>query len=107
MMAWTSQLLSRLHHKSVIDSTGAFAGLASAISVLFGLIAARFGPHGFGRIAVALHVHKQPLLVRLAPLVAAIALALATAAGLLRFYAWWRERRTSSAAADDVTPSEG
>jgi hypothetical protein len=94
MIGWTSQLLSRLHHKSFIDSTGAFAGLATAVSVIFGLLAAHFSPHGFGRLAVALHFHRAPLLLRLAPFIAAIALALATAAGFLRFYAWCRERRT-------------
>ena len=97
MIGWTSQLLARLHHKNFIDSTGAVAGLASAVSVIFGVLAAHFSPHGFGRIAVALHVHKAPLLLRLAPFIAALALALATAAGLLRFYAWCRERRTQGA----------
>ncbi len=103
MIGWASQLLGRLHHKSILDSTGAVAGLASAVSVIFGALAARFSPHGFGRVAVALHVHKQPLLVRISPFIAAIALVLATAAGLLRFYAWCRERR----AANEQEPPSG
>ena len=82
-----------LHHKHVSDFTGAIAGLASAIAVLFGLVAARFAPHGFGRFEVALHLHRQPLLVRLSPLVAALAALIAAAAGLVRFYSWCREHR--------------
>ncbi len=81
-----------LHHKNLSSSTGAIASLASGVSVLFGLVAAHYTPRGFGRLSVALHLHKQPLIVRLAPVIAGIAVAIVTAASLLRFYSWWKER---------------
>jgi hypothetical protein len=84
---------TQFHHKAWSDVTGAVAGLGSAVAVVFGWVAAYFTPHGFRGLAVALHLHRAPLIVRLAPLVAAIAAVVATAAGLLRFYSWWRERR--------------
>lgn len=81
-----------LHHKRLSNSTGAIAGFASAVSVVVGLFAALAAPHGWSRLGVALHVHQQPLIVRLAPYIAAIAVAIATVAGLLRFYSWCKER---------------
>jgi hypothetical protein len=90
----TSQPTRRLDHKRLSESTGAIASLASGVSVLFGLIAAHYAPHGLGRFAVALHLHRQPLLVRMVPLIAGVAVALVTAASLIRFYSWWRERRS-------------
>ena len=86
----------QFHHKVWSDVTGAVAGLASAVAVVFGWVAAYFAPHGFGHIAVALHLHRAPLIVRLAPVVAAIAAVIATAAGLLRFYSWYREGRENA-----------
>jgi hypothetical protein len=83
----------QLHHRHVSDFTGAIAGLASTIAVVFGLVAARFAPHGIGKFAVALHLHQQPLIVRLSPIVATGAALIAAAAGLIRFYSWCRERR--------------
>ncbi len=82
----------KLHHRKLSNSTGAVASLASGVSVLFGLIAAHFTPRGFGRLSVALHLHKQPLIVRIAPVIAGIAVAIVTAASLLRFYSWWQDR---------------
>lgn len=93
----------QLHHKHVSDFSGAIAGLASAIALLFGLIAARFAPHGFGRIAVAVHLHRLPLIVRLAPAVAAVAAVIAAAAGLIRFYSWCREHREAARHARGTT----
>jgi hypothetical protein len=86
------QLASSLHHKRLSNSTGAIAGFASAISVIVGTFAALFAPHGWLRVGVALHMHRQPLIIRLAPYIAAIAITIATVAGLLRFYSWLRER---------------
>lgn len=86
------QLAHSLHHKRLSNSTGAVAGFASAISVIVGSIAALFAPHGWMRVGVALHMHRQPLIIRLTPYIAAIAIAIATFAGLLRFYSWLRER---------------
>jgi hypothetical protein len=83
----------QIHHRGISDFTGAIAGLASAVAVVFGLIAARFAPHGFVRFAVLVHLHRLPLVVRLSSLAASLAAVIAAAAGLARFYSWWRERR--------------
>jgi hypothetical protein len=85
-------LAKNLHHRRLSSSTGAIASLASGVSVLFGLLAAHFTPRGLGRLSVALHLHRQPLIVRMAPIIAGAAVAIVTAASLLRFYSWWKER---------------
>lgn len=86
-------LNGKLHHKKLSRSAAALAGLAGALSVLVGVLAARVSPHGWHRLGVALHVGRVPLIVRLAPLVAAIAVCLGAAAGLLSFYSWYVERQ--------------
>jgi len=85
-----------LHHKAWSDVTGAIAGLASAVAVVFGWVAAHFAPHGFRGLAVALHLHRAPLIVRLSPIVAGVAVLIASAAGLLRFYSFLRDRRDNT-----------
>ena len=77
----------RLHR-----STGAVAGFASALSVLIGTLAGYATPKGFGRVTMALHLTHKPFLVRVAPVITGVAVALATAAGLLGFYLWVTER---------------
>jgi hypothetical protein len=81
----------RVFHKNVSDFTGVIAGLASAIAVLFGLVAAHYGPHGFGKLTVMMHLHRAPLIVRLSPIVTGIAIFIATVSALLRFYSWCRD----------------
>jgi hypothetical protein len=93
----------QFHHKAWSDVTGAIAGLASAVAVVFGWVAAYFAPHGFKGFVVALHLHRAPLIVRLAPFVAGVAALIATTAGLLRFYSWWRERRDDTRTAIRTT----
>jgi hypothetical protein len=85
-------LVKSLHHKRLSNSTGALAGFATAISVLVGLVAAHFAPKGVYRVKVALHLAKIPLIVKLAPVLTGLAVAVATAAGLIRFYSWLKER---------------
>jgi len=68
------------------------AGLAGALSVLLGLLAAHAAPHGLSRLGVVLHLAHPPLIVRLAPIMTGIAVSLGTAAGLLSFYSWCVER---------------
>jgi hypothetical protein len=80
------------HYKRLGRSTGALAGLSSAISVFVGLLAARATPHGFAKLSVALHFAKPPLIVKLAPFFTGVAVAIATAAGLLSFVVWIVER---------------
>jgi len=87
-----SYIAKPLQPKRLSNSTAALAGLASAVSVFVGILAARAAPHGWLRIASALHLHRQPLIVKLAPVVAGIAVTLATAAGLVKFYLWCIER---------------
>jgi fumarate reductase subunit C len=77
-----------LHYKRLGRSTGALAGLASAISVFVGLLAARAAPKGFAKISVALHFAKTPLIVKFAPFFTGVAVAITTAAGLLSFVTW-------------------
>lgn len=81
-----------LHPKRLTRTLGAVAGLFSALSAVTGLIAARSGPHGFAKLKVALHLAKEPFIVKLATGLAAIAVAAATGYGVLNFYLWWRER---------------
>jgi hypothetical protein len=69
----------------------AVAGLTSAASVLIGLLAARWSPHGWSRVAVALHLSRQPFIVRFASAVAVLAVIVAATAGVFSFYSWCME----------------
>jgi uncharacterized membrane protein (DUF441 family) len=80
-------------HKNLARSIGAVASLAGAVSVLVGILAQHLAPHGWGRVTMALHLTKKPLLLQLAPYIAGFAVAAATAAGILSFYSWYREGR--------------
>jgi hypothetical protein len=82
-----------LRDKKLHRSTGAIAGLASAFSVMVGALAAYATPKGWGRVTMALHLTKKPFLVKVAPIVTGVAVALATAAGLIGFLVWWMEGR--------------
>jgi hypothetical protein len=79
-----------LQSKKVHRSASAIAGFASAISVLVGMLAAYATPRGWGRISMAFHITKKPFIMKLAPLITGVAVAIATAAGLLGFYLWVR-----------------
>ena len=92
-----SQWLHRLHPKRLDPSIGAIAGLASAVSGIVGFIAQNAMGHGWRKASIALHLAKKPLIVRLAPAIAAVAVGIATAAALLRFYNWCREARVKAA----------
>ena len=93
-----SPWLHRLHPKRLDPSIGPIAGLASAVSVIVGFIAQKAMGHGWHKASIALHLAKKPLIVRLAPAIAAVAVGIATAAALLRFYNWCREARVRTAA---------
>src|ERR1700683_4107356 len=90
-------LVKPLQPKRLSNSTAALAGLASALSVFVGVLAARAAPHGWLGIAGAMHLHRQPLIVKLAPVVAGVAVTLATAAALVKFYLWCVEREQQEA----------
>jgi hypothetical protein len=83
---------ARLQHKRIARAIGALAGFTSALSILIGLLAVRASPTGWSRVAVALHLAKQPLIVRIAPSIAALAMIVAALAGTASFYSWCRER---------------
>ena len=101
-------LLGVLHqHQRLSNTTGVIAGFVGAISVLYGVVASRFAPHGWHRVAVVLHVEQQPFLMKLEPVIGAIALALAIVAALLRFTSWCLEReRDAAETADDAGATE-
>jgi hypothetical protein len=81
-----------LNSKKVHKSAGAIAGFASALSVIVGSLAAYATPKGWGRVTMALHMTKKPFIVKLAPLLTGVSVAIATAAGLLGFYLWVTDR---------------
>jgi hypothetical protein len=85
-------LVKPLQPKRLSNSTAALADLAGAISVFVGVVAARAAPHGWLRLASALHLHRQPMIVKLAPVVAGVAITIATAAGPVKFCSWCLER---------------
>ena len=85
-------LAKRLHHTRLKYSLGAVASLATAVSVMVGAIAAHYAPRGFAKFSIALHLHREPTLVKVAAFVAGVAATIATAAGLLNFYSWWVKR---------------
>jgi hypothetical protein len=80
-----------LHPKRLAKMTGAIAGLACALSVVVGAVAARIAPHGLRGIAVSLHLVRQPLIVKIAAGIASLAVVAAALSGALHFYRWWRE----------------
>jgi hypothetical protein len=82
----------KVHHRKIGRSTAAMAGLAGALSVLVGVLAAHAAPRGWSRLGAALHFGHTPLIVKLAPIVTGVAVSLGAAAGLLSFYSWCVER---------------
>jgi hypothetical protein len=72
--------------------TAAIAALAGALSVGVGVLASRLAPHGLRGVAVSLHLAREPLIVKLAAAIGAVAVATAALSGVLHFYLWWQER---------------
>ena len=79
---------------------GAIAGFVSALSVIVGTLAAQATPKGWGRITMALHMTKKPFIVRLAPIITGVSVAIVTAASLLGFYLWLVDRRNDDRTGD-------
>ena len=100
-----SRWAKTFHHKTLARSIGAIASLAGAMSVLVGYVATHMAPHGLGQVKMALHLTKKPLIMQLAPYIAAFAVTAATVAGLLSFYSWYRDGREQQRAAASA-PSE-
>jgi hypothetical protein len=89
-----------IHHRHLSSTSGAVAVGAGVLSGLVSVIVMFTAPHGFRRFAVALHVARQPMLVRIAPFIAAFAVMAAAIAAVLRLYSWGREvgaRRSEAA----------
>jgi hypothetical protein len=97
MHTLTRRWVDTLHHKRLGKSTGALAGLAGAVSVLTGLLAAHYSPKGWSKVGIALHFSRAPLIVKLAPIMAAVAVALAVVSGVLHFYTWCKEGQAEEA----------
>ena len=95
------RLVIALDHRRLSNSIGAIAGFVSAISVLLGVVAAHLAPRGWHKLAISLHLVKKPFILKVLPVVGGVAVALATAAGLLRFISWCLERDDQGGAADD------
>jgi hypothetical protein len=80
--------------KRIHRSIGAIAGFVSALSVIVGMLAAQATPKGWGRVTMALHMTKKPFILKLAPVITGVSVAIVTAASLLGFYLWLVDRRT-------------
>ena len=98
----SNRLIKSPNYKKLAEAMGVIAGLASALSVAVGLLAARMAPHGLRRLTLALHLSKQPMMMKLAALIAGIAVAAATAAGVLRFCSWCGQQRRANIDSSDA-----
>jgi hypothetical protein len=99
-------LAAKLHHQKLSKSSGAVAGLTSAVSVIVGMLAARMAPRGLAKLPVALRLAHKPFIVKAAPVIAGIAVACATAAGVIKFYSWCLERDESDDMNDPQTAKD-
>jgi hypothetical protein len=93
-----------IHHRHLSSASGAVAAGVSIVSGLTSVIMMFTAPHGLHRFAVALHIARQPMLVTIAPFIAAIAVVAAAIAGVLRLYCWSRElwaQRSDSASSEE------
>ena len=96
------RLLGVLHqHQRLSNISGVIAGFVGAVSVLFGVVASRFAPHGWHKFAVVLHVEQKPFIMSLEPVIGGIAVALAATSALLRFTSWCLEREHEAAETPD------
>jgi hypothetical protein len=85
-------VLKSLDKKKVHRSLGAIAGFTSAVSVIVGTLAARATPRGWGRLSMALHMSKKPLILKLAPILTGLSVTVVTAVGIMGFYIWLMDR---------------
>jgi hypothetical protein len=91
-----AMILKRLDKKKVHRSLGAIAGFTSALSVMVGTLAARATPKGWGRVSMALHFTKKPLIMKLAPILTGASVAVVTAVGIMGFWIWLMERESDA-----------
>lgn len=93
-----ARLVKQLHHQRLSKSSGTIAGFAGALSVIVGFLAARAAPRGLAKLPMMLHLSSKPLIVKLAPIIAGLAVAAGTAAGIIKFYSWCVEHEDDPAA---------
>lgn len=86
------KLKKELELKRLAKSTAAVSGLAGAASAATGVAASLAAPTGLTALSVALGISSAPLVVAVAPIIAGVAVAAGTAAGVLRFCHWYKER---------------
>lgn len=92
MTKFRRKLRKELEIKRLTKSTAAVSGLAGATSAVTGVAAALAAPTGLTALSVALGISSPPLVIVAAPIVAGVAVAAGTAAGVVRFYSWYKER---------------
>lgn len=92
MKKFRRKLKNELEIKRLTKSTAAVSGLAGAASAATGVAAALAAPTGLTALSLALGISSPPLIVVAAPIVAGVAVAVGTAAGVVRFYSWYKER---------------
>ena len=85
------RLTRQLEPSRLAKSTTAMAGLTGAVSAATAAAAAIAAPSGLTAISVAVGLTSAPLIVTAAPVVAGAAVVVGTTAGLVRFYAWYKE----------------
>jgi hypothetical protein len=90
--------------KRLAKSTAAVSGLAGAASAATGVAAALAAPTGLTALAVVLGISSAPLIVSVAPIVAGVAVAAGTAAGVVRFCHWYKERSEEDESTDGSEP---
>jgi hypothetical protein len=88
MSNWHATIVKTLNNRRTHRSIAAIASLASALSVMVGVLASYYTPKGLGRVSMALHMTKKPFILKLAPIITGCSLTIATVTGLLGFYLW-------------------
>jgi hypothetical protein len=86
------KLKKELEHKRLHRSVSALAGLTGAASAATGVAAAYVTPSGLSGFFVDIGLESEPWIVEAAPIIAGVAVAIGTAAGILGFIGWLRER---------------
>lgn len=85
-------LKKELELKRLAKSTAAVSGLAGAASAATGVAAALAAPTGWAALSVSIGISSAPFVVVAAPIVAGLAVAAGTTAGVVRFCTWYKER---------------
>ena len=101
MQKLRKKLKKELEHKRLHRSVSALAGLTGAASAATGVAAAMATPTGLSSLFVDLGLESEPLVVEAAPIIAGVAVAIGTAAGILGFIGWLKERSVEEAEGEE------